>query len=193
MERAIAKEFGDAFIIKGSGIGENCHAYGRYVAECFDKDGNLKWSDTIENVVTQVGKNNMLQAALSGVSYSVTGPYMGLISSDTYSAVSATDTMASHTGWREAGATYAPFYTAPRKTAVWSPAVSGSMALSSALSFTIITTGGTVKGCFMVYGTGAASTIDDTNGVLYSAGLFTGGDKVVGVGDTLQVSYTTGL
>ena len=66
-------------------------------------------------------------------------------------------------------------------------------ALSSAAQFIIATNGGTVKGCFVVFGTGAVSTNNNTSGVLYSAGVFSGGDKVVGIGDTLQVSYSTSV
>jgi len=155
----------------------------------------LKWEDTIHNVVTTVGKNLALDTYLAGSGYTVTGPYMGLISSVSYGAGPVVgDTMASHAGWHEAGAgTDYPLYTAPRKTCAWNSASGGSKSLSAALSFSIITTGGTVKGCFIVYGTGAVSTIQDTNGTLYSAGTFTGGDKILGVGDTLQVSYTASL
>ena len=155
----------------------------------------LRSVDTINNVVCTLGKNVMLDAALAGSGYSVVGPYMGLISSVSYGVGPAVgDTMSSHAGWVEAGsASNFPLYTTPRKTCVWSAAGSGSKALSAALSFPIITTGGTVKGCFIVYGTGAVSTIADTNGTLYSAGTFTSGDKIVGVGDTLQVSYQTSL
>jgi hypothetical protein len=109
-----------------------------------------------------------------------------------FSATNAADTMSSHAGWTEAGNANAPTYTAPRKTAAWSAASGGSKALSSALSFAITGTG-TVKGAFMVYGSGAVSTIDNTSGTLYSAGVFSGGDKVVGNGDTLSVSYTASL
>jgi hypothetical protein len=117
---------------------------------------------------------------------------MGLISSVGYGAgPAAADTMSSHAGWVEAGfSTNYPLYTTPRKTCAWSAAAAGSKALSAALSFPIITTGGTVKGAFLVFGSGAVSTINDTNGTLLSAGTFTGGDKIVGVGDTLQVSYS---
>jgi hypothetical protein len=37
------------------------------------------------------------------------------------------------------------------------------------------------------------ATNNNTSGTLYSAGLFTGGDKAVSIGDTLQVSYSTSV
>lgn len=162
---------------------------GVYTIQCFDKDGNLKWEDTADNVVTTVGKNLDLDTLLAGAAYTVTGPFMGLISSTSYTGVAAGDTMASHSGWLEAGNANAPTYTSPRKTVVFSAAAAGAKATSAALSFAILTSG-TVKGCFIVLGTGAVSTIDNTSGVLLSAGLFTGGDKIVANGDTVNVSYT---
>lgn len=145
-----------------------------------------------DNVVCTIGKNLALDTYLAGSGYTVVGPYLGLISSVSYSAVAAADTMASHAGWLEAGTTNAPTYTSPRKTAAWSAASGGSKSLSSALVFAMTGTG-TVKGCFLVYGTGALSTIDNTAGTLYSAGLFTGGDQPVVNGNSLSVSYTTSL
>src|SRR5262245_33405280 len=153
----------------------------------------IKWSGEAPNVVCTVGKNVMLDNALAGSGYTVVGPFMGLISAVSFtSGPAAGDTMAAHGGWTEAGGTNAPTYTAPRKTAAWSAASGGAKALSAALQFAI-TSSGTVKGCFLTYGTGALSTIDNTAGTLYSAGTFTGGDKVVGNGDTLNVSYSTSL
>ncbi len=151
-----------------------------------------KWDDKAPNVVTTVGKNLALDTYLAGSSYTVTGPYIGLISSASWSAVDAADTMSSHAGWLEAGNAHAPTYTAPRKTCAWNPAGSGAKALSAALAFGITGTG-TVKGVFVVFGTGAVSTIDNTSGTLYSAGLFSGGDKAVGNGDTINASYTASL
>lgn len=144
------------------------------------------------NTVVTVGKNQMLDSALAGAAYTVTGPFMGLISSVSFTAISAADTMSSHAGWLEAGGGTAPTYTGNRKTAAWSAAAAGSKSLSAALSFAITGTG-TVKGAFMVYGTGAVNTKDDTNGVLFSAGLFSGGDRAVINGDTLNVSYSVSL
>lgn len=149
--------------------------------------------DYADNVVTTVGKNLALDTYLAGSAYTVTGPYMGLIGAVSYGAGPVVgDTMASHGGWTEAGTTNAPTYTSPRKTCAWSAASSGSKALSAALTFAITGTG-TAKGCFIVYGSGAVTTIDNTSGTLYSAGLFTGGDKAVTNGDSLAVSYSTSL
>lgn len=191
-EPADARSQAVAELIRAASLEEKAEAHGWYVAECYDKDGNLKWRDVAPNVVTTVGKNLALDTYLAGAGYTVTGPFMGLISSVSFTAVAAGDTMGSHGGWLEAGNANAPTYTAPRKTAAWAAAGGGSKALSAALSFAITGTG-TVKGCFLVYGAGALSTIDNTGGVLYSAGLFTGGDKSVVNTDTLNVSYTASL
>jgi len=191
-EKLNAVDNNGASLVRNSGHTEEAKATGTFVAECFDADGNLKWRDTFKNTVTTVGKNLALDTFLAGSGYTVVGPYMGLISSTSYSAISAADTMSSHAGWLEAGNANAPTYTSPRKTAAWSAASSGSKALSAALSFAITGTG-TVKGCFLVFGSGAVTTIDNTSGTLYSAGLFTGGDKAVVNTDTLNVSYTASL
>jgi len=191
-ERAHARESNDASVIRGSGVSEQAEAHGVFTAECIGADGKLKWRDTIENVVATVGKNLALDTFLAGAAYTVTGPYMGLISSTSYSAVSAGDTMASHAGWLEAGGTNAPTYTGNRKTAVWSAATAGGKALSAALSFAITGTG-TAKGAFLVFGSGASATKDNTSGILWSAGTFSTGDKAVVNGDQLNVNYSTSL
>jgi hypothetical protein len=191
-ERANARECADASVIRGSAIGEQADAHGRYEIECIGADGKLKWREIIDNVVQTVGKNLALDTFLAGSAYTVTGPFMGLISSTSYSAVSAGDTMASHAGWLEAGGTNAPTYSGNRKTAAWSAAASGAKALSAALSFAI-TSSGTVKGAFLCYGSGASATKDNTSGTLWSAGTFSTGDKAVTNGDTLNVNYSTSL
>jgi hypothetical protein len=195
-EKVSASEINDASVIRGSGLTEEMVAKGQYFAQCFGPDGKLKWEDTIDNVVTTVGKNLALDTFLAGSGYTVVGPFMGLISSVSYTGVPVVgDTMASHGTWYEVSATtYYPTVAARLTTnGGWNSAGSGSKALTSALAFSIITNGGTVKGCFLVYGSGAVATLGSPAGTLYSAGVFTGGDKVVGVGDTLQVSYTASL
>jgi hypothetical protein len=191
-ERAQAREYSDAFVVRGSGIGEHAEAHGVYEIECMGADGIIKWREVITNTVATVGKNLALDSFLAGAAYTVVGPFMGLISSTSYTAVAAGDTMASHSGWLEAGGANAPTYTGNRKTAVWSAASAGNKALSAALSFAITSTG-TVKGAFLCYGTGAVNTKDDPNGTLWSAGTFSTGDKAVTNGDTLNVNYSTSL
>lgn len=156
------------------------------------RDGKVIYSESFPNTVVTVGKNLALDTFLAGSAYTVVGPFMLLISSVGFSAISAGDTMTSHAGWTEAGNANAPTYTSPRKTCAWSAASAGSKALSAALAFPILTTG-TVKGAAIVYGTGAVSTIDSTAGTLLSAGLFTGGDRAVLNGDTINVSYSLSL
>ena len=191
-ERAAARENNDATVVRGNGLQESAEAHGRYEIECISADGKLKWREVIDNVVQTVGKNLALDSFLGGAAYTVTGPFMGLISSTSYSATAAGDTMASHAGWLEAGGATAPTYSGNRKTAVWAAAASGSKALSAALSFAI-TSSGTVKGAFLVYGSGALNTKDNTAGTLWSAGTFSTGDKAVVNGDTLNVNYSTSL
>lgn len=180
-----------ASLTRSGDLFEQMFAEGVYTVECV-RDGEVIWTDAIHNTVMTVGKNLALDTFLAGSAYTVTGPYMGLISSTSYSAISAADTMSSHAGWLEAGNANAPTYTSPRKTAVWSAASAGAKALSAALSFAITGTG-TVKGAFMVYGSGAVTTIDNTSGTLLSAGLFSGGDRSVVSGDTLNVSYSLAM
>jgi len=191
MEKCNASAQAGAALIRAGHNFEQALAHGTYHAQLI-RDGVVIWEDTAPNVVTTVGKNLALDTYLAGSSYSVTGPYMGLISSTSWSAVAAGDTMSSHSGWLEAGLGDTPTYSGNRKTAVFSAAASGSKALSSSLSFSITGTG-TVKGAFLVFGSGASATKDTTTGVLYSAGLFTGGDRAVLNGDTLTVSYTASL
>jgi hypothetical protein len=191
-ERAPARECSDATVVRGSSLNERAEARGRYEIECIGADGELKWRDVIDNIVMTVGKNSALDAFLSGASYTVVGPYLGLISSVSYMSISAGDTMTSHSGWLEAGGANAPVYSSTRRTAVWAAATGGSKQLTAPLSFPI-TGSGIVKGVFLVYGPGAVNTVDDTNGVLWSAGTFGSGDKPVIATDTLNVNYSVSL
>jgi hypothetical protein len=163
---------------------------GMYFAECYDAEGNLKWTDYIKNVVTNAGRNSMLDINFRAQTQ-ITTWYIGLISSVSYSAVANTDTMTSHTGWTEACSNNAPNYNQTSRRAVtWAAAASKAIASSNACVFSI-TGSGTVKGAFLV--SSALKNNTSTAGTLYSAGLFTAGDKVVSSGDTLNVSYTTVL
>lgn len=196
MEKANMIDNIGATVLRGSGFSEESRLTGKYTARCFDADGNLKWEDVFDNVVTDVGANFALNQTFGGTQN--TTYFLGLISSVGYSVAPAVgNTMGTHTGWTEAGdSTNLPQWTTPaasaRQTITWNAASARSKSLAAVAQF-VISAAGTVKGCFIVTGSGAVATHDDANGTLYSAGLFTGGDKAVGIGDTLQVSYSTGL
>ena len=164
---------------------ESVRAIGVYTAVCRDAEGNEIWRDEYQNLVTTAGRNDMLDKYLAGSAYTAAW-YLGIISSASYSGISAADTMASHAGWLEAGLANAPAYSeAARRTAAWNAAASGSKALSAALVFTF-TSSGTVKGSFL----SSVATKDGATGTLFSAGLFTGGDQPVVALNTVTVSYS---
>lgn len=165
---------------RGANEIESIDLHGIYHVTCLDKDGHIKWKDTAKNLVTTVGKNHALDTELSGSAYTAAW-YIGLVSSVSYTAIAAADTMASHAGWTED----VSYSNAARVTPTFAAAAAGSKATSSAASFNI-NASATIRGCFLT----SVSTKSGTTGTLLSAGLFTGGDKIVANGDTLNVSYT---
>ena len=142
-----------------------------------------KWSEACPNTVTTVGKNDVLDKYLAGAAYTQT-VVMGLKGAG---AAASGDTQASHAGWSEVGLANAPTYSGNRKTPSFSAASGGSKATSAAVAFSI-TGSGTVAGCFI--NNGGSATVDNTTGVLVSAGDFTGGSKTVANGDTVNVTYS---
>lgn len=175
----------DATVGHGAGLEERLSAQGYFEAVCYDKDGNEKWRDTIKNLVTTVGKNDMLDKYLKGSAYTQTFR-MGLKGAG---SAAVGDTQASHAGWLEVGLANAPTYTGNRKDVTMGSASAGSSV--SPTQVFAITGSGTVAGCFT--NNGGSATKDDTTGVLFSAGDFTAGNKVVTSGDTINVSYTLGV
>ena len=109
----------------------------------------------------------------------------------TTSGTRLADTMATHSNWTEAGSTNAPTFSA-RGTPAWSASASGSKSTSSAVAFTM-TSSGTLQGAFIVLGSGAVSTLMSTAGTLFSAGAFSGGSQAVSSGNVVSVSYSCSL
>jgi hypothetical protein len=191
--------FGDNATITlnaGATANETVGIEGFYEVKCHDKDGNLKWEDSFPNLVNAEGKQLMLDTLLKGSSYSVTGPFLGLISGASPTFGTGSDTQLSHAGWTEF-TNYTVGGSAVRGTAVFASATStGSTpsnvttSAATAIVYTITGAGGTVGGCFLVTGSGASSAQNNTNGVLYSAGAFTTA-KVTTAGDTVSVTYST--
>lgn len=144
-----------------------------------------KWADSINNLVTDVGANDALDKYLAGSAYTAAW-YLGLISLTGYTTgVAAGDTMAAHGGWAED----VMYSNATRVAPSFSAAAARSKTTSVAAAFNINGTTTTIKGCFLTSG----SAKSGATGTLYSAGLFTAGDKAVANGDTLNVTYTASL
>ena len=151
-----------------------------FEVECYDKHGNLKWEDTIKNLVVDVGLDDVLDKYLKGTTYTA-AHYVGL--TDGTPTVIAGNTMASHAGWAEVQL----YDEANRPTATWG-AVSGKSVDNSANKavFTISTDATTIGGCFIC----TSNTKGESSSTLYGAGAFTAGDKLLDDGDVLNVTVT---
>ena len=178
----------NAIDVSASGIGRNVdteeglQATGVYVATCYDAEGNVKWVEEFTNLVVTVGKNDLLDKYFQGSAYTAAW-YLGLVDGASTPTYNAADTMASHAGWTESTA----YSNATRPAPGWSAAAAGSKS-TTATAFNINATA-TIAGCFMT----TNSTKGGTTGILYSAGNFTGGNKSVSSGDTLNVTYTASV
>lgn len=168
-----------ATVARGADVVEAVSLGGVYTVTCYAADGSVRWTDTVRNLVTTAGKNDLLDKYLAGATYTAAW-FLGLIDSAGWSAVNVADTAASHSGWTESTA----YSNSTRPAPSWGAAAAGSKA-STATAFNINGTA-TIKGTFLI----SNSTKGGTTGILYSAGLFTGGDRAVVNGDRLDVTYT---
>lgn len=182
MEKINAAESIGAGVSRSGGQSEQLHATGVYKVTCIGADGEVKWEDTIQNLVTTVGKNDLLDKYLAGSAYTAAW-YLGLVDGGTTPTYAAGDTSASHSGWTESVA----YSNSTRPAPTWSAASAGSKS-TTATAFNINGTA-TIAGTFLI----SNSTKSGTTGILYSAGSFTGGNKSVSSGDTLNVTYTASV
>ena len=162
-------------------------AGGVYHIQCRDKNGNLKWEESMHNLVVNEGLQDMNTKYFKGSTYTaafflglVTGPGSG-------TTFAAGDTLASHAGWTEF-----TNYSGTRKAVTFGTATTANPSVisnsASPSQFTISGAGGTVAGAFL------CTVTSGTSGVLFSAADFQSpGDRVVVSGDTLNVTYTFSL
>jgi len=156
---------------------------GVFKVECFGPDGNKKWEDEFHNLVVNEGLQDLNDKYFKGVTYSAAW-YLGLVegpgSGTTYNAG---DTLATHAGWTEF-----TNYSGNRKAVTFgSPTLADPSVIDNSGSpsqFVISGLGGTVAGAFLT------NVATGTSGILFSEGDFTGGDKIVASGDTVNVTYT---
>jgi len=188
-----------ASVTRGSTQSDQMEVIGRYRAECLDAQGNVKWVEDFDNLVTTEGKNFLLDTVFIAGSAGT-----GTLTSTSMffrMAFIGTNTTALAT------MTYAiPTYTEIANTVItargsptFSAASAGAKSTSAAVSASIAGAGGTVYGVSIVALNAAAvgnlGVVADTatsGAKLYSMGLFASA-KVVSSGDTLNVTYTTTL
>lgn len=185
MEYSSAKDQVSAGLITNPVAGDMVGAGGVYTVECVGPDGQVKWTDSAHNLVVNQGLSNMNAAYLAGSAQTVTW-YIGLVTGPgSGTTFAAGDTLASHAGWTENTA-----YTGNRKAVTFGSATTANPSVisnSAAPSSFAMTGTATIAGAFL------CSVATGTSGVLFSGSDFTGGDKSVASGDTLNVTYTFSL
>ncbi len=167
---------------------EQAQAQGVFTVQCFDKDGNLKWTEENHNLVVNVGLKDMNDKYFTGSAYTAAW-YLGLYGSGSTNNPAASDTMSSHAGWTEVTA-YSQS-TRPAATFAAASTADPSVITNSASPATYSINGTTtVGGAFLT----SDNTKGGTTGVLFSASDFQSpGDRSVVNGDTLTVTYTFSL
>jgi hypothetical protein len=148
---------------------------GIFEADCFDKNGNRKWSDVAKNLVVNEGLNHILNVQFHGTTQVGTW-YVGL--KKTGSPATA-DTLASHAGWAEATG----FTTGLRKAYTEATASGKSITNSANKASYAISATATISGAFV------CSVTSGSSGILFCAANFTT-PRAVESGDTLEVTYT---
>ena len=174
----------------GGGAADSVGLEGVYVATCYDANGVEKWSDTIPNLTTNVGRANLMNSYFANTGGGAIVMGLGGANGSATFTPAYTDTQASHAGWYEVGNANAPTYSGTRKTPAFSSATSANpsvLSTSAAVVFSM-TSSGTVYGAFI--NVGGSTAIDNTTGTLFSIGAFTAGSKTVTSGDTINVTYT---
>ncbi len=154
-----------------------------YEIECRDKNGALKWVEHIDNLVTDVGLNEILDKFWNGNLY-VASHYVGL--TDGTPTVVAGDTMSSHGGWAEVVA----YTESVRQTLNMGSVASQSVDNSANKAVFSINVNSTIIGGAFI---ATDNTRGGTAGILISEGAFAGGDKTVDDGETLSITVTSTL
>lgn len=154
-------------------MAEYAHVFFTYDVTCVGPDGSVKWSERFCNLVTTEGKNDIINKYFKGSAYTAAW-YLGLAGAGTKAAG---DTLASHAGWSEV----TPY--SGNRPAITFGTTSGGSNTATAVSYSC-------NGSATVAGAFVASVNTGTSGTLYSAGDFSGGSKLVGDGDTLNVTLT---
>ena len=185
IENSKTKDAVQAGMIANKQAADTVGAGGVYSVECVGADGQVKWTDTFHNLVMNEGVQDMNTKYFKGAAYTAS-PFLGLVTGPgSGTTFAAADTLASHAGWTESTA-----YAGSRKAVTFGTATTANPSVitnSASPSSFVMNATVTIAGAFL------CTVASGTSGVLFSAGDFTGGDKLVDSGDTLNVTYTFSL
>lgn len=177
------KESFGAQLLRGPSMSDKVEPKGVWMWEHWRAGEIIKKWPT-KNMVLNAAKNSMLDVFFNGATaVAAASWFKGLISSASYTAINAADTMASHSGWTE----FTGYSQSTRP--LWTQGSAASQAITNASPVVFsITSSGTVKGGFIV----SNSTKSGTSGLAWCATLFPS-DTVVANLDELRTTYTLSL
>ncbi len=143
------------------------------------RNGKLIDEDLCYNGITTEGKNDLLDTYFGGGTQ-ITDWYQGQVDNSGFSALSDTDTAATHGGWTE-------FTTYSQSTRPqWTPIAASAGSITNTASVTFDITGsGTLYGMFMI----SEDTKSGTSGILWATAAYNA-PKVVSNGDQVKLTYT---
>lgn len=165
-----------------------------YEIECFDKAGNLKWAECVENLVVNQGLNDLLEKYFINQSpdYSPAW-YVGLIAEFSGNQIQASDTAAkivdtaselnppTTNDWYE----WVNYDEATREVLTLGSVSSQSVSNSASRAEFTISAAGEIYGAFVI----SNNTKGGTSGILYGAAAFSS-PRSVEDDDTLRVLVT---
>ncbi len=167
---------------------ESLKATGKYIVECFDKDGNPKWTAESKNLVVNVGLQYMAGSALVATTQ-ITTWYIGIYGAAASNTPAASDTASSHIGWTE----NTNYNESTRPVANFAAATAANPSVVTNTSNKAVFTMSasvTIGGAFLI----SNNTKGGTTGTLFSAADFQSpGDRAVVSGDILNVTYQFSL
>lgn len=180
-ERVQASGHHGASLVAAEALAEHFEApHFIFEFECVGADGEVKWRETVRNLVTTSGKNDFLTQYFKGAAYTAAW-FVGLVDNAGFSAIAAGDTAGSHAGWTESTA----YSNANRPTLTLGTASAGSIDNSAAKAVFNINATAAINGAFTI----TNNTKGGGTGQLYSAGSFAAVRNVIN-GDTLNVQVT---
>jgi hypothetical protein len=178
----------EASVVSNKDARESMGMIDYFHVTCRDRDGNIKWKETIKNLVTDEGLTYVLQTCFTAEDAAETNWYVGLKATGAPATTDAAASLPNVGNWVE----YETYDEATRPALTLNN-TSGATTVSTvanAEAFTIDTPGADVFGVFVVAG-GNTKGANTGATILYGVGDFTGGEKTgLEDGDTLNVTVT---